>query len=79
MDATDLHHYAQHGVNHDKSGRPIKPSPEILPHLTEAENTAYNIIATAGPTPFRRIEQEAIPLTHAATRLLQILEAGAGR
>ncbi|WP_020663074.1 Wadjet anti-phage system protein JetD domain-containing protein [Amycolatopsis benzoatilytica] len=79
MDATDLHHYAQHGVNHDKAGRPIKPSPEILPHLTEAENTAYNTVATAGPTPFRRIEQEAIPLTHAATRLLQILEASAGR
>lgn len=73
MDATDLHHYAQHGVNHDKAGRPIKPSPTTLPHLTEAETTAYNTIATAGPTPFRRIEQEAIPLTHAATRLLQIL------
>lgn len=74
MDATDLHHYAQHGVNHDKAGRPIKPSPTTLPHLTEAETTAYNTIATAGPTPFRRIEQEAIPLTHAATRLLQILK-----
>ena len=74
MDATDLHHYAQHGVNHDKAGRPIKPSPATLTHLTEAETTAYNTIATAGPTPFRRIEQEAIPLTHAATRLLQILK-----
>ncbi|WP_190816520.1 Wadjet anti-phage system protein JetD domain-containing protein [Saccharopolyspora pogona] len=74
MDATDLHHYAQHGVNHDKAGRPIKPSPETLPHLTEAETIAYNTIATAGPTPFRRIEQEAIPLTHAATRLLHILK-----
>ncbi|RSM74712.1 hypothetical protein DMB66_01095 [Actinoplanes sp. ATCC 53533] len=74
MEATDLHHYSQHGVNHDKAGRPIKPSPELLPHLTEAETIAYNTIATAGPTPFRRIEQEAIPLTHAATRLLGILE-----
>ncbi|TVT60103.1 hypothetical protein FNH05_05020 [Amycolatopsis rhizosphaerae] len=73
MDATDLHYYAQHGVNHDKTGRPIKPSPATLPHLTEAETTAYNTIATAGPTPFRRIEQEAIPLTHAVTRLLEIL------
>ncbi|WP_433559224.1 Wadjet anti-phage system protein JetD domain-containing protein [Pseudonocardia xinjiangensis] len=74
MDATDLHHYAQHGVNHDKAGSPIKPSPVPLPHLTEAETTAYNTIATAGPTPFRRIEQEAIPLAHAVTRLLQNLE-----
>lgn len=74
MNATDLHQYAQHGVNHDKAGRPIKPSPTTLPRLTEAETTAYNIIATAGPTPFRRIEQEAIPLAHAATRLQQILE-----
>ncbi|MEV0668182.1 Wadjet anti-phage system protein JetD domain-containing protein [Actinomadura luteofluorescens] len=72
MDATDLHHYAQHGVNHDEAGRPVKPSPAILPHLTEAEATAYDTIATAGPTPFRRIEQEMIPLAHAATRLLDV-------
>jgi hypothetical protein len=74
MDATDLHHYSLHGVNHDKAGQPIKPSPALLPHLTEAETLAYNTIATAGPTPFRRIEQEAIPLAHAVTRLLWILE-----
>ncbi|MGW4215118.1 Wadjet anti-phage system protein JetD domain-containing protein [Lentzea sp. NPDC004789] len=74
MDATDLHQYAQHGVNHDKSGRPIKPSATTLPRLTEAETTAYNIIATAGTTPFRRIEQEAIPLAHAATRLRLIFQ-----
>ncbi|KDA40390.1 Wadjet anti-phage system protein JetD domain-containing protein, partial [Frankia sp. BMG5.23] len=76
MGATDLHHYAQHGINHDKAGRPIQPSPTTLPHLTEAEATAYNTIATAGPTPFRRIEQEVIPLTHAAARLMQILKGG---
>ncbi|MEU8193969.1 Wadjet anti-phage system protein JetD domain-containing protein [Microbispora amethystogenes] len=75
MDATDLHHYSEHGVNHDKAGRPIKPSPANLPHLTEAESIAYDTIATAGSTPFRRIEQEAIPLTHAAARLLQILKS----
>ncbi|EHR61014.1 Wadjet anti-phage system protein JetD domain-containing protein [Saccharomonospora cyanea] len=74
MDATDLHHYAEYGVDHDKNGRPIKPSPELLPHLTEAERTAYDTIATAGPTPFRRIEQEAIPLAHAVTRLLQVVD-----
>lgn len=74
MDATDLHRYSKHGVNHDKTGRPIKPSPEPLPHLTEAEAVAYNTIATAGPTPFRRIEQEAIPLTHAVARLVQIVK-----
>jgi hypothetical protein len=74
MEAADLHQYSQHGVNHDKAGRPIKPSPELLPHLTEAETLAYNTIATAGPTPFRRIEQEAIPLAHAAMRLPGILE-----
>jgi Wadjet anti plasmid transformation system JetA-like protein/uncharacterized protein DUF3322 len=73
MDVTDLHHYAAHGVTHDKTGRPIRPSPAILPHLTETETIAYDTIATAGPTPFRRIEQEAIPLSDAATRLLGIL------
>lgn len=33
----------------------------------------YDTVATAGPTPFRRIEQEAIPLTEAATRLPDVL------
>jgi hypothetical protein len=74
MDAADLHHYCLHGVNHDKAGRPIKPSPTLLPHLTEAEAIAYNTVATAGPTQFRRIEQEAIPTSHAAARLLRIIE-----
>ncbi|BCY09007.1 Wadjet anti-phage system protein JetD domain-containing protein [Actinoplanes sp. L3-i22] len=74
MDAADLHRYARHGVNHDKAGRAIKPSSAVLAHLTEAESIAYNTIATAGPTPFRRIEQEAVPLTHAATRLLEIVD-----
>jgi hypothetical protein len=74
MEATDLHHYSLHGVNHDKAGRPIKPSRELLPHLTEAETIAYATIATEGPTPFRRIEQEAIPLTDAVTQLLRILK-----
>ena len=74
MEATDLHRYSLHGVNHDKAGRTIKPSPQHLPHLTDAETIAYNTIATAGPTPFRRVEQEVIPLTHAVTQLLQISE-----
>lgn len=73
MDATDLHRYSRHGVNHDKAGRPLKPSSERLPHLTEAEATAYHTIATAGPTPFRRIEQEAIPLADAAARMLRFV------
>ncbi|WP_306209246.1 DUF3322 and DUF2220 domain-containing protein [Actinoplanes sp. RD1] len=74
MDATDLHRYSLHGVNHDKAGRPIKASQEDLPHLTEAETIAYATIATAGPTPFRRIEQEAIPLDHAVAQLLRIFK-----
>ncbi|RFU41216.1 hypothetical protein DZF91_13120 [Actinomadura logoneensis] len=69
MDATDLHRYGHHGVNHDKAGRLIKPSSARLTQLTEAEATAYDTIATEGPTRFRRIEQEAIPLADAATRL----------
>ncbi|WP_324190177.1 Wadjet anti-phage system protein JetD domain-containing protein [Nocardia farcinica] len=74
MDATDLHRYADHGVNHDKTGRPIKPSTIRLPYLTQSETTAYDALATAGPAPFRRIEQEAIPLTYAATRLKSLID-----
>ncbi|WP_242909238.1 Wadjet anti-phage system protein JetD domain-containing protein [Actinomadura terrae] len=69
MDDTDLHRYADQGVNHDKSGHALGPSETNLPHLTEAEQTAYAFITTKGPPPFRRIEQEAIPLPHAAARL----------
>lgn len=71
MDGTDLHRYARHGVNHDRSGRPIKPSSAILPHLTEAEATGFATVATDS-TPFRRIEQEAIPLADAAARLTAV-------
>ncbi|MER7113565.1 Wadjet anti-phage system protein JetD domain-containing protein [Saccharomonospora azurea] len=73
MDATDLQRYADHGVDRDKDGRPLKPSPGSLRHLTDAETTAYDTIATAGPTPFRRIEQETIPLADAVTRLLRVV------
>lgn len=72
MDDTDLHRYAEHGVNHDKHGRPLTSSAEVPPHLTEAERLAYDTIATAGPTPFRRIEQEVIPFEHAVARLLHV-------
>ncbi|WP_280462383.1 Wadjet anti-phage system protein JetD domain-containing protein [Nocardia carnea] len=75
METTDLHHYADHSVNHDKTGRPIKPSSTRLAHLTRAESTAYDAIATAGPAQFRRIEQEAIPLPQAAARLEALISA----
>ncbi|NDU71853.1 hypothetical protein GWI34_04315 [Actinomadura sp. DSM 109109] len=70
MDVADLHRYARYGLNHDSAGHPLKPSDANLPNLTADEATAYATIATAGRTPFRRIEQEAIPLDHAAARLL---------
>ncbi|UAK31979.1 hypothetical protein K8O92_30310 [Nocardia asteroides] len=73
MDAADLHRYARHGVNHDKAGHPIKPSPARLTHLTQAEADAYDSVATAGPAPFRRIEQEAMPLSDVAARLESLI------
>ncbi|WP_067665922.1 Wadjet anti-phage system protein JetD domain-containing protein [Nocardia miyunensis] len=69
MDASDLHRYARHGVNHDKAGHPIKPSPARLTHLTQTEADAYDFVATAGPALFRRIEQEAMPLYDVAAQL----------
>lgn len=73
MDAPDLHRYADYGVNHDKNGRPIQSSALRLPHLTPSEVTAYDALTTAGPAPFRRIEQELIPLSHAATQLESLI------
>ncbi|RMI28463.1 Wadjet anti-phage system protein JetD domain-containing protein [Nocardia stercoris] len=66
MDIADLHRLAPHGVNHDKAGRPLKPCATRLGNLSQAESAAYNFVATAGPAPFRRIEQEKIPLTEVA-------------
>ncbi|WP_242888752.1 Wadjet anti-phage system protein JetD domain-containing protein [Actinomadura litoris] len=76
MDDTDLHRYADQGVNHDKSGRPLGPSGTNLTHLTEAEQAAYAFVTTGGRPSFRRIEQEVIPLTDAASRLLDVQEDG---
>lgn len=73
MGSTDLHRYADHGVNYDKNGRPIKPVATRLFHLTQTEKMAYDTAATSGPALFRRIEQEAIPLTHAAARLESLI------
>lgn len=75
MEDTDLHRYADYGVNHDKAGRPIKPSSTRLLHLTRPESTAYDAVATAGPAQFRRIEQEAIPLPQAAARLEALISS----
>ncbi len=70
MEYADLQRYAAFGVSHDKAGRAIHPSKVTLPHLTAAETEAYHTVATAGSTPFRRIEQELIPLDEVA-RLLR--------
>ncbi|MGL5829833.1 MAG: Wadjet anti-phage system protein JetD domain-containing protein [Angustibacter sp.] len=74
MDHIALQRYAAFGVSQDKAGRDISPAKKVLAHLTAAETEAYHTVATAGATPFRRIEQELIPLDEAARILRQYLE-----
>lgn len=76
MDDTDLAAYARHGVLTDKNGMPLKPSSVRLSHLTADETAAYDAITTAGEVPFRRIEQELIPLQVAAERLRTLVATG---
>ena len=78
MDDTDLNRYAEYGVNHDRHGRPLEPGSGNLERLTEGEAAAYNTLTTEGAS-FRRIEQETIPLTDAAARLLEILSIPTSR
>lgn len=65
--------YARFGVSADPNGNPIKPSTSSLPNLTRAEAACYAAVATAGPAPFRRIEQERIPFGDAVEALHGIL------
>lgn len=60
MDAVAMNRHAEHGVLDDKDGNPLKPSERKLRELTEDERAAYDMIATAGPATFRRIEQEKL-------------------
>lgn len=76
MDSTDLHRYADFGVGTDTNGAPLTPSTARLNHLTPGESAAYDAIATAGDAPFRRIEQELVPLPEAARRLLALTASG---
>lgn len=69
MDGTTLERYAHLGGTRDRRGRELRPSSTRLPHLTAAEAAAYHALATAGPAPVRRVEQERLPIEEAAAAL----------
>jgi hypothetical protein len=73
MDEATKSRYGHLGVNVDKHGDRLAPSSRRLPHLSPEEAACYASIATAGEVPFRRIEQERIPLTEAASALEELL------
>ncbi|GAA2184137.1 hypothetical protein GCM10009785_30830 [Brooklawnia cerclae] len=72
MDVATLVRYAHLGVDRDKHGDLLRPSTLRLPHLTDEEAACYARVATAGKTPFRRIEQERIPTDDAARALIDV-------
>lgn len=69
MDILTMNRHEEQGVSEDKDGNPLKPCDRKLPELTEDERAAYEMVATAGPAKFRRIEQEKLPIEEAAARL----------
>lgn len=73
MDADSRARYADLGVNRDRRGALLTPSNARLSNLTPNESEAYASIATAGPVPFRRIEQEKIDLAEAKAALIEVL------
>jgi hypothetical protein len=72
MDIFTMNRHEEQGVSEDKDGTPLKPARRKLGQLTEEERAAYDMVATAGPARFRRIEQEKLPIEEAAV----ILRAG---
>jgi len=66
MDLYTMNRHAEQGVSEDKDRNLLKPSDHTLNGLTEDERAAYDMVATAGPAEFRRIEQEKLPIEEAA-------------
>jgi hypothetical protein len=73
MDPTARARYAPLGVNRDRRGDLLQASTRRLSQLTSDEAEAYAGVATAGDVPYRRIEQERLPLADALTALQQLV------
>jgi hypothetical protein len=73
MDAAACARYADYGVNRDRRGALLSPATARLSNLTAEEAEAYASVATAGPVPFRRIEQEKVDLADAKAALIEVL------
>ncbi|MDR0483506.1 MAG: DUF2220 family protein [Cellulomonadaceae bacterium] len=78
MDVGTLHEFADVAASTDRHGSPLTPRPAALEYLTDDEQAAYAILATAGNTPVRRIEQEKLPLERAATALMHLSQGFLG-
>ncbi len=70
MDAVAHARFADMGVNADRRGEPLRARSRRLPSLTPGEQAAYASVASTARVPFRRIEQERIPLDAAVDALL---------
>jgi len=73
MDGVAFARYAELGVSRDERGHTIASSRARLVHLEPDEVVAYTQVATAGPQPVRRIEQERIPLDDAVDELRRVV------
>ncbi|MEU5994650.1 Wadjet anti-phage system protein JetD domain-containing protein [Spirillospora sp. NPDC047418] len=53
MDVADLHRYAQHGVNHDKAGRPHQavPGDPAVPHRSRGDRPRHHRNRRPHPVP----------------------------
>ncbi|MFZ2429241.1 MAG: Wadjet anti-phage system protein JetD domain-containing protein, partial [Propioniciclava sp.] len=69
MDAVAHARFADMGVNADRRGEPLRARSRRLPSLTPSEQAAYASVASTARVPFRRIEQERIPLDAAVDAL----------
>ncbi|MBR3317842.1 MAG: hypothetical protein IKG21_08535 [Atopobiaceae bacterium] len=70
MDYVTLERFERYGTSLEKDHRtPIERERKDLPHLTEAERAAYDVLTDPTWTGHRRIEQEKIPLDEAVAAL----------
>lgn len=74
MDLESYEQYERFGTNHDKNNKPLtERTPRPVEHLADNERALYRRLCDPHWQRHRRIEQERIPLEHAAARLASLI------
>lgn len=77
MDVPSYEQWARYGTNLNPKGQALSwRPPAAVPHLSEAEKDLYLLLCDPAFLGVRRVEQERIPLSVAATAVLRVAAQG---